>query len=244
MNLTLNNPNPNTFNLQQSSYQNYQQQYQQRPTSLRTRTASQSSDDEVNRIQSTNNNNINSNSSQQQSQEKSNLNVLSPFDEQEEWAKISEIMASFGSGIVRESVFVNDIENEFKTRLGIKNSESANGSLLASPMVTDKSISPLKQWLQDTKFEHLEERLIENGYENIEFLNGIIVNDNDLLAIGVPEAEHQAFLTEIEKLSKPLTIMEMQQNNKLNNNQQQSGSLTVDQWLKSLQLEEYSDVFR
>lgn len=46
------------------------------------------------------------------------LSILSPFDEQEEWAKISEIMASFGTGLVRESVFVSELEREFQTRLG------------------------------------------------------------------------------------------------------------------------------
>lgn len=47
------------------------------------------------------------------------LSIMSPFDEQEEWAKISEIMASFGTGLVRESVFVNELEKEFQSRLGI-----------------------------------------------------------------------------------------------------------------------------
>lgn len=46
------------------------------------------------------------------------LSILSPFDEQEEWAKISEIMASFGTGLVRESVFVTELEREFQARLG------------------------------------------------------------------------------------------------------------------------------
>ena len=46
------------------------------------------------------------------------LAILSPFDEQEEWAKISEIMASFGTGLVRESVFVTELEKEFQERLG------------------------------------------------------------------------------------------------------------------------------
>ncbi|KAJ4451172.1 hypothetical protein ANN_02614 [Periplaneta americana] len=45
------------------------------------------------------------------------LSILSPFDEQEEWAKISEIMASFGTGLVRESVFVSELEKEFQSRL-------------------------------------------------------------------------------------------------------------------------------
>lgn len=44
------------------------------------------------------------------------MSILSPFDEQEEWAKISEIMASFGSHN-RESI-VTELEQEFETRLG------------------------------------------------------------------------------------------------------------------------------
>lgn len=45
------------------------------------------------------------------------LSIMSPFDEQEEWAKISEIMASFDTGLVRESMFT-ELEREFQTRLG------------------------------------------------------------------------------------------------------------------------------
>ena len=46
------------------------------------------------------------------------LSILSPFDEQEEWAKISEIMASFSSGLVRDSIFVAEMEKEIQSRLG------------------------------------------------------------------------------------------------------------------------------
>lgn len=45
------------------------------------------------------------------------MSILSPFDEQEEWAKISEIMASFGSNFNRESI-VTELEQEFESRLG------------------------------------------------------------------------------------------------------------------------------
>lgn len=46
------------------------------------------------------------------------MSILSPFDEQEEWAKISEIMSSFGSNINRESI-VTELEQEFESRLGM-----------------------------------------------------------------------------------------------------------------------------
>ena len=210
---------------------NNQNGFGPRPSNLRTRTISQSSDEENHRFTTNNNNEMNDKS------EKNNLNVLSPFDENEEWAKISEIMASFGSGIVRESVFVNDIENEFKTRLGMK-TDSSNGSLASHT----ENLPPFKQWLHNIKLEHLEEYFVENGYDQIEFLNEIIT-ENDLLVMGIPENDRKSLLEAIEKLTIPPTIIELQ-NNKIHNNGIQNSTLTVDQWLKSIQLEEYSEIFR
>lgn len=170
------------------------------------------------------------------------VNMMSPFDEQEEWAKISEIMESFGSGIARESVFVNDIENEFRQRLGLKNSEAAeNGLKLNSPIV-EEEIAPLKKWLIDIKVEHLEEHLMENGYDNPDYLNGLIMNENDLEVCGIPVKDRIILLNEIMKLPKPPTLMDANKNNKLNNNQHPVP--TVDQWLATIQLEEYIDVFK
>jgi ankyrin repeat and SAM domain-containing protein 1 len=170
------------------------------------------------------------------------VNLMSPFDEQEEWAKINEIMESFGSGIARESVFVNDIENEFKHRLGLKNAEAVaeNGSL-GSPIV-EEEVSPLKKWLADINLEHLEEHLLDNGYDNPDFINGLVTNENDLEVCGIPVRDRSRMLNEILKLPKPPTLMDSRQHNRLNNNQHPVP--TVDQWLASIQLEDYTDVFR
>lgn len=186
----------------------------------------------------TNNNNNNNGSNLDRS-----VNMMSPFDEQEEWAKISEIMESFGSGIARESVFVNDIENEFKHRLGLKNAEAAeNGSKLSSPIIEEDDVPPFKKWLSDIKMEHLEEHLLDNGYDNPDYLNGLIANENDLEVCGIPVKDRQTLLNEIMKLPKPPTLMDASKNNKLNNNQHPVP--TVDQWLASIQLDEYIDVFK
>lgn len=228
--MTLNNPN--TFNSQVTTFTQLNSKQRQQPT------ISSNVQQEDSQIGTTNsNNNINNNS---QSQVEKNMTVMSPFDEQEEWAKISEIMASFGSGIARESVFVNDIENEFKTRLGLKNAEMSSEQI--SPTI-DESIPPLKRWLIEIKMEHLEEYLLENGYDNVDYLNGLIMNENDIEVIGVPEKDRQLLLKEIVKLPKAPTIMETNKHNKLNNNQH-AGMLTVDHWLASIQLEDYIDVFK
>lgn len=45
--------------------------------------------------------------------------MLSPFDEQEEWAKISDLITNLGSGNAKESM-CNELEKEFQARLGTK----------------------------------------------------------------------------------------------------------------------------
>jgi type I site-specific restriction endonuclease len=224
--MTLNNPNANTFTTHLSTFT----QHLQKDESGRSRMAPSN----ITSAGSMNNN--------IDSVEKS-VNVMSPFDEQEEWAKISEIMESFGSGIARESVFVTDIENEFRQRLALKDEQQVNGSKIDTLIAeVDENLSPLRKWLVDFNLEHLEEKLLENGYDNPDFLNGLIANENDLEVCGIPEKDRCRLLNEIFKLKKPPTLLDASKTNKLNNNQQQAPS--VDKWLSSIHLDDYIDVFR
>lgn len=86
----------------------------------------------------------------------------SPFDEKKEWAKISEIMESFGSGLVRESVFINEVEDEFKKRLISKKSDA---KLLNVSVQT-----PLQAFLNGIGLMHLVPLLEESGFDNVDFL--------------------------------------------------------------------------
>lgn len=52
-------------------------------------------------------------------QSKNSSTMLSPFDEQEEWAKISDLITNLGSGNAKESM-CNELEKEFQARLGIR----------------------------------------------------------------------------------------------------------------------------
>lgn len=45
--------------------------------------------------------------------------VMSPFDENAEWAEIADIFASFGSGMARESVFMRDMQDKFANSLSV-----------------------------------------------------------------------------------------------------------------------------
>lgn len=155
---------------------------------------------------------------------------LASFNEQEEWAKISEIMQSFGSGIVRESVFVNDIESEFKERLSM-------GEKTQQQAESDKVVA-VRKWLTDIGLQSVEEHLIENGYDDLNFINKIITCEGDLEICGIPEKERHQLMKAIGELPKPLTIAET--------NSKGKSSQVVDslpKWLKSINLEEYLSVF-
>ncbi|CAH0719150.1 unnamed protein product, partial [Brenthis ino] len=159
------------------------------------------------------------------------LSILSPFDEQEEWAKISEIMASFGSKLVRESVFVSELEQEFTSRLGLSCSESS-----LSPSVA----STLGLWLSGLGMHDYDPLFVESGYDDIDFVNGIL-NENDLREMGIEENDRQKILESAKQL--PLKIAEIS-NNYNNNNISKNQNESVDDWLRTINLEQYSDTFR
>ncbi|KAG5880938.1 Ankyrin repeat and SAM domain-containing protein 1A, partial [Gonioctena quinquepunctata] len=160
------------------------------------------------------------------------VSALSPFDEQEEWAKIQEIMASFGTGIVRESVFVAELEKEFQSRLmTISCSQNSLGNS------TVESVSTVEKWLQGLGMGDYVGLFMTNGFDDLNFLNGVI-EENDLKEMGITsELERQILLDSIKHL--PLKINDSPPNLCNNNNEQN----TVKLWLKKINLEQYYETF-
>lgn len=76
---------------------------------------------------------------------------MSPFDEQEEWAKISEIMESFGSTLGRDSVFAEDDDDLDKRLSGVQQ-------------------TPLQEFLNRVGLIKLAPILEDNGFDNIDYL--------------------------------------------------------------------------
>lgn len=76
-------------------------------------------------------------------------------------------MASFGSKLVRESVFVAELEQEFTSRLGLSCSESS-----LSPSVT----SNLGSWLSGLGLQDYEQLFIDSGYDDVDFIVSIFFN--------------------------------------------------------------------
>lgn len=98
--------------------------------------------------------------------------MLSPFDEQEEWAKIQEIMASFGTGIVRESVFVAELEKEFQSRLrSLSFSQSS---------VNHDGATTVEKWLQTLEMGEYSGLFMSNGFDDLNFLVSSVLNQSTL----------------------------------------------------------------
>ncbi|XP_015518771.2 ankyrin repeat and sterile alpha motif domain-containing protein 1B isoform X2 [Neodiprion lecontei] len=159
------------------------------------------------------------------------LSIMSPFDEQEEWAKINEIMASFGTGLVRESVFVTELEKEFQTRLGYSFKLGCPG------LSSDSSSSPIVstsvgQWLSSLGLADYESLFLAHGFDDLEFINSVL-DEADLKEMGVTSDQERTVIMEAAGLlSKRVE--------KRTGTSEQS----VDEWLKSIHLECYAETFR
>ncbi|KAK2576525.1 hypothetical protein KPH14_005847 [Odynerus spinipes] len=150
------------------------------------------------------------------------LSIMSPFDEQEEWAKISEIMASFGTGLVRESVFVTELEKEFQTRLGLSSDTSS------SPIVS----TSVGQWLASLGLVDYESLFVNYGFDDLEFINGVL-DESDLRDMGINSDQERAIIMEAAGLL-----------NKRVEKRLGSHCQSVDEWLKSIHMENYAETFR
>ncbi|XP_030762087.1 ankyrin repeat and SAM domain-containing protein 1A-like [Sitophilus oryzae] len=182
-----------------------------------------------------------SSSSEKESDNKENrdgkterMSALSPFDEQEEWAKIQEIMASFGTGIVRESVFVAELEKEFQSRL--MTISCSQNSLNNAAAVAAAADSTVEKWLQRIGMADYAGLFTSNGFDDIGFLNGVL-DDTDLTSMGIlPKEERDLIMEAVKQL--PVKIHDQIPKNCNNNDQ-----TIVKTWLRKIHLEQYFDTF-
>lgn len=99
--------------------------------------------------------------------------LLSPFDEQEEWAKISEIMATFGTGFIKDSVFATETDRQMmrNSRLRQQRQNASVSSPSGSAVPSDENdLATLTDWLFDNELQHLEAILIEHGFDDVQFI--------------------------------------------------------------------------
>uniref|UniRef100_A0A6A7G1X9 Ankyrin repeat and SAM domain-containing protein 1A-like n=2 Tax=Hirondellea gigas TaxID=1518452 RepID=A0A6A7G1X9_9CRUS len=207
--------------------------------------------------------------------------MLSPLDEAEEWARIQDIMASFGGGIARESVFMAELEHEFQQRLGLSLSPSQTGlgiladvtrnsnandsdstttatnnntsaetttttasdsssSTVAVASSTGNSDVPIMEeftgmedFLDSFGLKHMQSAFEDNGYDNIEYLNGILI-EADLTELGITDPDQvKNIKSVISKLPASLPP----------SNTLYKVPPALADWLESIQLQQYEESF-
>lgn len=149
-----------------------------------------------------------------------------PFDEQEEWKKISEIMANFGtdSDILNDSTAANHTNRrrDFQNRCENGRSNSVAGFTFSeldrhrnAMKSTESSInvqrrsgtqSPHGQFmnfLYDNNLDELSHILYDNGYDDIDFIKGIL-DESDFETMDVKPELRKKLMTAVENdLQKP-----------------------------------------
>ncbi|PIK41388.1 putative ankyrin repeat and sterile alpha motif domain-containing protein 1B-like [Apostichopus japonicus] len=133
--------------------------------------------------------------------------------------QIESIMASFGAGLVRESVYVRDYEMNFQKML--------EGS---------EKPQTVADWLDGLGIGQYLYTLIANGFDNLNFLGNGIMEDQDLKEIGIQDECHRKLLLEATKL-----LPKMKSIGEGGDHVPIPSSIT--EWLRSLVLSDYIQNF-
>ncbi|CAG5130279.1 unnamed protein product, partial [Candidula unifasciata] len=145
---------------------------------------------------------------------KSDDNVFD--DDSEDWAQIAEIISSYGGRISSSgdyALFEAQIDHML----------SAKG---------DSKIQSIGEWLADIGLPQYENTLVANGFDDTDFLGGNILEDQDLVAIGVADPYHRQMILEgASSLAKFKPI------------DPSCPPDSVEEWLGSLRLDYYYDTF-
>ncbi|XP_013116012.2 ankyrin repeat and sterile alpha motif domain-containing protein 1B [Stomoxys calcitrans] len=183
-----------------------------------TQTSSQPTTESSNEDSSTTNNNSTSTTSHESS-------ILSPFNAEEARKKISEILESFGSSILNSDISpTNDLDFD-DTEVPVERQE-------------------LVSRLRRAGLGPLEKKLLDQGYDNYKFMNGVL-EESDLEAMSISKTDGAKLLRFIATLPKaefpPQVPLKNQQENKSSG--ELKGVSSLNQWLNTIQLPQYIESF-
>uniref|UniRef100_T1J001 SAM domain-containing protein n=1 Tax=Strigamia maritima TaxID=126957 RepID=T1J001_STRMM len=151
------------------------------------------------------------------------LAIMSPFDENEEWAKIADIIASCGV-TQGEWPMSKEIEEKLVARIE---------STIPIPQAPDPSMSAVGKWLDQIEVPEYEDLLLANGFDHLDFVGGQMLEEQELFEIGILNAEHRSRIVQSACTLPEVVPIE---STKI------PGS--VDEWLDSLYLGRYKDTFK
>ncbi|KAL4224939.1 Ankyrin repeat and sterile alpha motif domain-containing protein 1B [Mactra antiquata] len=151
------------------------------------------------------------------------------FDDTEEWAKIADIMSSFGGNLTTfTSPTYSPSEEEFNIAF-----EAYMDNLLSKRERGSGQMISVGEWLESVGLTQYENAFVANGYDNIDFLDHKILEEGDLEQIGVLSHDHRQKILQATRSLPQLQPIDP-------NNPPPS----VEEWLMSLQLLEYLETFR
>ncbi|XP_036800825.1 ankyrin repeat and sterile alpha motif domain-containing protein 1B isoform X1 [Oncorhynchus mykiss] len=129
-----------------------------------------------------------------------------------EWEEIDKIMSSIGAGISTGT-----------SSEGIKENN-------AGPRCPMQSVG---QWLDSIGLVQYENHLLANGFDNVQFMGSNVVEDQDLLEIGILNSAHRQRLLQAIRLLPRVRPIGYDGNN----------PTSVAEWLESLELGDYTKSF-
>ncbi|XP_066275704.1 ankyrin repeat and SAM domain-containing protein 1A-like isoform X3 [Branchiostoma lanceolatum] len=144
-----------------------------------------------------------------------------PVDETAEWDQIANIMSSFGGGLVRESFYSAKLEGNFQQLIrGVSNPRTVG------------------EWLQLLDLQQYENVFVSHGFDNLKFMGGSILEDQDLVEMGVVDPAHrEAILSATASLPTLLPMGEGE------GEHHSPVPESIEEWLESLELLEYGEYF-
>ncbi|XP_026065511.1 ankyrin repeat and sterile alpha motif domain-containing protein 1B-like isoform X7 [Carassius auratus] len=127
-----------------------------------------------------------------------------------EWEEIDKIMSSIGAGIGTELEGVTEDNS--------------------GPRCPVQSVG---QWLDNIGLVQYESHLLSNGFDNVQFMGSNVVEDQDLLEIGILNSAHRQRLLQAIRLLPRVRPIGYDGNN----------PTSVAEWLESLELGDYTKSF-
>jgi len=146
------------------------------------------------------------------------------FDDSEEWAKIADIMSSFGGNL--NPSFSGQKENFTEEAF-----EAFMDEVLSSRERGSTQMQSVGEWLEVIGMGQYENQFITNGFDNLDFLGPNILEEQDLEQIKVLNHEHRKTI-----LQAAHNLPHLQQIDPLS-------PCSVEEWLSSLHLLGYLETF-
>ncbi|XP_076471992.1 uncharacterized protein LOC143301522 isoform X2 [Babylonia areolata] len=145
------------------------------------------------------------------------------FDDSEEWAKIADIVSSYGGRISSSGDYLHvDFSQDFDSQLG----------RLLTGRGGHHMIQSVGEWLDSLGLGQYENTLVANGFDDTDFLGGSIVEGQDLADIGITNEDHRTAIVNAAQRLPPVQPID-----------QRMLPESVSKWLDTLRLGQYLDTF-